>query len=149
MRDTDIDKGEDDAYIEERPNQMMVQDALIALATYALQIDITASPQDAERIAMLAWKHPLFQEDYNDTLLRVNKFANDLGGVENPNAIIMQAAISLTRELRELAWEWVRMLVGDTERLSPTRQQRYDQIQQVLITDFAPAMPENTSRQSE
>jgi len=62
---------------------LTIQDALIISAVYAVEADT----EKCKQIIMMAQKHPLFEEQPEDTSARVNKFANWMQTAQSPQAV--------------------------------------------------------------
>jgi hypothetical protein len=74
----DINVGPDISGTKPTKN-LTFQDAIIAVAVYASQLDPHDCDEDIEEIQSLAQNHPLFNEDSERTRSRIYKFANYTG----------------------------------------------------------------------
>jgi hypothetical protein len=131
------------AYLDDADQEMTLQDSLIALATYAAQIDISANPSAAETVADLASENPLFEEEYDVTLKRVNKFANQMRASDEAIQILNKAADSLTGDLKGEAWNWARAMSEADFTASKEGAERLRHIETILAVK-KDAVPKNS-----
>jgi hypothetical protein len=96
---------------------LTLQNAIIAIAVYAAQIDRNNPNDDIKRIENLAKKSSLFKEESKQILTRIYKFVNSMS-VGDPLEIVEVAAKSLTPKYRETAYKWATELVSSGRKLS-------------------------------
>jgi len=110
------------------------QEALIAIAVYAAQIDPDKPDHDIKRIEDLAKKNPLFNEEPQELRARINKFVNSMR-IGNPLDTVGLAANSLTPKYRETAFKWASELVLAEEELSEEQNEILDWLRIKLSID--------------
>lgn len=122
------DKQDDLAAFTPDPlEDLTIQDALIISAVYVVKAD----PGKCKRISTLAQKNPLFVEEPENTLARVNKFTNLMQNGKFPKAL-EAVTRDLKPEQRKQAFEFAieASLAGraPTEKKKQTLQTLADQL---------------------
>lgn len=123
------------------------QDALIAIAVYAAQIDPSEPHSDIKQIENLAKEYPLFNEDAKALRARINKFVNSMQN-ENSLDIVKRAAYSLTPGYRETAFKWAAQLIQAKDELSEGQNEIIDELKIKLSIDANTAkkiIPQNSN----
>ncbi|MEJ2163972.1 MAG: hypothetical protein P8X90_00485 [Desulfobacterales bacterium] len=111
---------------------LSLQDALIIIAMYAIQLDPAAKDnQKVRRIADLAKEHPLFSEKSADIVGRIRRVAKSTD-MANLSPAVDQAAKSLTLKLRQTAFEWAAELAVDSGSLPEEKQKIVEQLRTKL-----------------
>jgi hypothetical protein len=110
------------------------QDAIIAIAVYASQLDSNDCDDDFKKIQSLAQEHPLFSEDSKKTTSRIYKFANYMSA-EKPEQFVNLAAASLTPETKKIAFTWAAELSIDNEYKRRKSQNLLDDLRIQLAID--------------
>lgn len=125
----------DPALSSTKPNEnLTVQDAMIAVAVYASQLDPHDCDDDFKKIQSLAQEHPLFSEDSERTRSRIYKFANYMSA-EKPEQFVNLAAASLTPETKKIAFTWAAELSIDNEYKRRKSQNLLDDLRIQLAID--------------
>jgi hypothetical protein len=86
---------------------LTIQDAMVAVALYASQLEPHDCDDDIDKIQFLAQEHPLslFHEDSESIRSRIYKFANYVGA-DKSGELVNLAAASLTAKMKKIAFEW-------------------------------------------
>jgi len=114
---------------------LSLQDALIIVAMYAIQLDPAAKDdKKARRIADLAKEHPLFSEESVDIVARIHRVIKSTDMADLPQAVD-QAAKSLTLKLRQTAFEWAAELAVDGGSLPEEKKEIVEQLRTKLFID--------------
>jgi hypothetical protein len=114
---------------------LSLQDALIIIAMYAIQLDPAAKDgQKVRRIAELAKEHPLFSEESGDIVARIHRVAKSTD-MADLSHVVDQAVKSLTLKLRQTAFEWAAELAVDKGSLPEEKQEIVDQLRTKLYID--------------
>ncbi|MGD8765974.1 MAG: hypothetical protein PVG87_26945 [Desulfobacteraceae bacterium] len=125
----------DPALSSTKPNEnLTVQDAMIAVAVYASQLDPHDCDDDFKKIQSLAQGHPLFDEDSERTRSRIYKFANHMG-TEKIKELVNLAAASLTSKPKKIAFKWAVELSLGEEGLLGKKQNLLDDLRIRLAID--------------
>ena len=93
---------------------LSLQDAIIAVAVYASQLDPNDCEEDIKKIQSLAQDHPLFDEDPEKTRSRIYRFANYMS-TEKTEEFVNLAAASSTLGTKKIAYKWAVELSLDEE----------------------------------
>jgi hypothetical protein len=113
---------------------LTLQNAIIAIAVYAAQIDRNNPNYGIKRIEDLAKKSSLFKEESKQILTRIYKFVNSMS-VGDPLETVEVAAKSLTPKYRETAYKWATELVSSERKLSEEQNEILDWLRVKLSID--------------
>jgi hypothetical protein len=113
---------------------LTVQDAIIAVAVFASQLDPNDCDEDIKKIQSLAQNHPLFSEDSDRIRSRIYKFANYMG-TENAEKLVNLAAGSLTSEMKNFAFTWAMKLFLDEDGELGNKENLLDDLRIQLAID--------------
>jgi len=113
---------------------LTLQDALIAIAVYAAQIDPDNPKDNIRQIENLAKKNSLFKGESNEISDRILKFVSLLRN-GNPMDIVEIAAMSLTAKYKQMAFEWAVELVCADKELSEEQNEILDWLRIKLSID--------------
>jgi hypothetical protein len=126
---TPENKQDDLAAFQSGPlENLTIQDGLIICAVYAVQ----TKTEKCSQISALAQKHPLFVEEPESTLTRVNKFTNLMQSGKIPEAV-EAVALNLNTEQRKQAFEFAIEAALTDEVLTEKKQKTL----QTLATELA------------
>jgi hypothetical protein len=103
------------------------QEALIAIAVYAAQIDPDESNHDIKRIVDIAKKNPLFKEEPKELQARIKESVNSMR-IGDPLDIVEIAANSLPSEYKRIAFKWASELILDQGQPSEEKKEILDWI---------------------
>ena len=93
---------------------LSLQDAIIAVAVYASQLNPDDCDEDIKKIQSLAQDHSLFNEDPKKTRSRIYRFANYMN-TEKVEEFVNLAAASSTVGTKKIAYKWAVELSLDKE----------------------------------
>jgi hypothetical protein len=107
--------------------KLYVQDALIAVAICAAQVDEEYSYEKTERIAALALANPMFSKEIETVKKRVLHLVHSITP-ENWEKAVDLAMTSLPAEFKETAFAWAADMIARNGGLTDTKKEFLDEL---------------------
>ena len=121
-------------------NNLMVQDAIIIIAIYAAQVDLSYSEEYVKRIKCIAEHSLLCVSKKEGITSRINLFVNGMQVVDREKALII-AMEALTLELRKTAFEMAAKVVIKKNILSDRKAKILNELVTKLSIEAQFAVP--------